>query len=165
MNHEQEMLKSAQQVADLLVQQERMLVTAESCTGGLIGATCTELSGSSAWFFGGLISYANDAKVKGLSVAEATLAEHGAVSEATVKEMCGGALQLGGDVAVAVSGVAGPGGGSPEKPVGCVYIGWQLLGKEAEVVRFQFSGDRKQIRQLVVLEALQGVKNRILAER
>ncbi|AEF53692.1 CinA family protein [Marinomonas posidonica] len=165
MNHEQEMLKIAQQVAELLVQDGRMLVTAESCTGGLIGATCTELSGSSAWFFGGVISYANEAKLEGLSVSAATLAEHGAVSEATVREMCSGALQLGGDVAVAVSGVAGPSGGSPEKPVGCVYIGWQLMGKEAKIVRFQFSGDRKEIRQKVVLEALQGVKNCILTER
>ncbi|WP_394181189.1 CinA family protein [Marinomonas posidonica] len=165
MNHEQEMLKRAQQVAELLIQDGRMLVTAESCTGGLIGATCTELSGSSAWFFGGLISYANEAKVKGLSVVEATLAEHGAVSEATVKEMCRGALLLGGDVAVAVSGVAGPSGGSTEKPVGCVYIGWQLLGNEAKVVRFQFSGSRKEIRQKAVLEALQGVIDCILMER
>ena len=138
MNQTQEIAFVAQQVGESLQASGLMLVTAESCTGGLIGAACTEIAGSSSWFFGGVISYANDAKIQGLCVKEATLSSFGAVSEQTVKEMCAGALQLGGDVSVAVSGVAGPGGGSPEKPVGCVYIGWQRLGEESRVVRFQF---------------------------
>ncbi|BFM49468.1 nicotinamide-nucleotide amidohydrolase family protein [Marinomonas sp. THO17] len=158
MKHEQEMLQLAQQVGELLSEKNWQLVTAESCTGGLIGATCTEISGSSVWFYGGVISYANEAKQQGLSVNAETLAQYGAVSEQTVKQMCAGALLLGGDVAVAVSGVAGPNGGTPEKPVGCVYIGWQLADREVQVKRFQFHGDRKAIREATVLEALQGVK-------
>ncbi|MCW8355233.1 MAG: CinA family protein [Marinomonas sp.] len=157
MNQTQEIAFVAQQVGESLQASGLMLVTAESCTGGLIGAACTEIAGSSSWFFGGVISYANDAKIQGLCVKEATLSSFGAVSEQTVKEMCAGALQLGGDVSVAVSGVAGPGGGSPEKPVGCVYIGWQRLGEESRVVRFQFSGDRQAVREATVLAALKGV--------
>ncbi|TDP01084.1 CinA family protein [Marinomonas balearica] len=145
------------ETAEVLSGRGWMLVTAESCTGGLIGASCTELSGSSAWFFGGVISYDNMAKVKGLSVSEQTLIDEGAVSELTVKQMCLGALHLGGDIAVAVSGVAGPSGGSDDKPVGCVYIGWQRKGSEAYVERCQFEGNRKEIRQRTVIRALEGV--------
>ena len=158
MNNMQKMTRVAEQAGQLLLDKGYMLVTAESCTGGLIGAVCTEISGSSVWFFGGVISYANEAKMRGLSVKEETLSSFGAVSEQTVREMCAGALQLGGDISVAVSGVAGPNGGSPEKPVGCVFIGWQCLGKEARVERFQFSGDRQAVREATVLAALIGVK-------
>jgi nicotinamide-nucleotide amidase len=158
MNHMQKMTQAAQQVGELLQVRGLLLVTAESCTGGLIGAVCTEIVGSSSWFFGGMISYANEAKMRALSVKEETLSSFGAVSEQTVKEMCAGALQLGGDISVAVSGVAGPGGGSPEKPVGCVYIGWKMLGEEAKAERFQFSGDRQAVREATVLAALDGVK-------
>jgi nicotinamide-nucleotide amidase len=79
--------------------------------------------------------------------------------------MCAGALQLGGDISVAVSGVAGPEGGSPEKPVGCVYIGWKILGQEAKVERFQFSGDRQAVREATVLAALNGVKEMLKSGR
>ncbi len=158
MNPMQKMTHAAQQAAALLQTRGQLLVTAESCTGGLIGAVCTEIAGSSAWFFGGVISYANEAKMRGLSVKEETLSAFGAVSVQTVTEMCAGALQLGGDIAVAVSGVAGPAGGSDDKPVGCVYIGWQRLGKAAKVERFQFSGDRQAVREATVLAALHGVK-------
>ncbi|SHG52251.1 nicotinamide-nucleotide amidase [Marinomonas polaris DSM 16579] len=158
MNQMQKMTRAAQQASELLQARALLLVTAESCTGGLISAVCTEIAGSSSWFFGGVISYANEAKMRGLSVKEETLSSFGAVSEQTVKEMCAGALQLGGDISVAVSGVAGPGGGSPEKPVGCVYIGWKMLGQEAKVERFQFSGDRQAVREATVLAALHGVK-------
>ncbi len=148
----------AQEVGNILEAKGYLLVTAESCTGGLIGAVCTEIAGSSAWFYGGVISYANEAKMQGLAVQAETLSAFGAVSEQTVREMCSGALQLGGDIAVAVSGVAGPAGGSAEKPVGCVYIGWQLRGEPAKVVRHQFPGDRSQVREMTVLAALQGIK-------
>ena len=158
MNQMQKMTQAAQQASELLQARGFLLVTAESCSGGLIGAVCTEIAGSSSWFFGGVISYANEAKIRGLSVKEETLSSFGAVSEQTVKEMCAGALQLGGDISVAVSGVAGPGGGSPEKPVGCVYIGWQLRGQDAKVERFQFSGDRQAVREATVLAALHGVE-------
>jgi len=161
MNQMQKMTLAAKRTGVLLQEKGHLLVTAESCTGGLIGAVCTEIAGSSAWFYGGVISYANEAKMQGLSVKEDTLAAFGAVSEQTVKEMCAGALQLGGSFSVAVSGVAGPAGGSPEKPVGCVYIGWQLKGKEARVVRHQFSGDRQAIRESTVLAALEGVEEQL----
>ena len=141
-------------VAECLMEKGVMLVTAESCTGGLIGAYCTEMAGSSAWFYGGIISYANEAKMSGLGVSATTLEQEGAVSEATIREMCAGALQFGGDVAIAVSGVAGPSGGTAEKPVGCVWIGWQLAGQDAKVQRCQFSGTRSDIRQATVAHAL-----------
>ena len=160
----QQMTLAAEQASQLLQAQNLQLVTAESCTGGLIGAVCTELAGSSAWFFGGVMSYANEAKERALGVQPTTLAAHGAVSEVTVREMCQGALALGGQVAVAVSGVAGPGGGSVEKPVGCVYIGWQRLGSEAIVTRFQFSGDRQAVREQTVLSALQGISQVLNSE-
>lgn len=159
MNQRQNRMALAQQVGECLIVNKSMLVTAESCTGGLIGATCTEVAGSSAWFFGGIISYANEAKMQGLSVKATTLADFGTVSEPTVKEMCSGALALGGNLAVAVSGVAGPAGGSDEKPVGCVYIGWQKQGEEAKVMRFQLDGDRESVREQTVIEALKGIKS------
>lgn len=157
MNQMQNMTQVAQKVGEQLQQKGYLLVTAESCTGGLIGAVCTEVAGSSAWFYGGVISYANEAKMQGLAVKEETLAAFGAVSEQTVREMCAGALYLGGNVSIAVSGVAGPTGGSAEKPVGCVYIGWQIAGQEAKVVRHQFSGGRQEVREATVLAALEGV--------
>ena len=155
------MTQAAKLAADALQAKNWQLVTAESCTGGLIGAVCTELSGSSAWFFGGVISYANEAKETGLSVKRSILEKEGVVSASTVKAMCTAALALGGDVAVAVSGVAGPSGGSKRKPVGCVYISWQIKGQEADTERFQFSGDRQAIREATVLAALKGVVERI----
>lgn len=161
MNQMQKMTQTAKRIGGLLQNKNHLLVTAESCTGGLIGAVCTEIAGSSAWFYGGVISYANEAKMQGLSVKAETLSHYGAVSEQTVEEMCAGALQLGGSFAVAVSGVAGPAGGSPEKPVGCVYIGWQMAGKEAKVVRHQFSGDRQAVRNATVLAALAGIEEQL----
>lgn len=157
MNQMENMTQAVQKASELLLRKGYLLVTAESCTGGLIGAVCTEVAGSSAWFYGGVISYANEAKMQGLAVKEDTLANFGAVSEQTVREMCEGALLLGGNVAVAVSGVAGPAGGSIEKPVGCVYIGWQVAGQAAKVERHQFSGDRQAIREATALTALEGV--------
>ncbi|CUB05740.1 CinA family protein [Marinomonas fungiae] len=145
------------QVARRLSERQQMLITAESCTGGLIGAYCTELAGSSEWFYGGVISYANEAKVAALEVSETTLNTEGAVSQATVRQMCAGALALGGDVAVAVSGVAGPSGGSVTKPVGCVFIGWQIKGQPAVIERCQFEGTRRAVRRETVARALAGI--------
>ena len=145
------------QVAKRLTERQYQLVTAESCTGGLIGAYCTEMAGSSRWFFGGVISYANEAKMAALDVSEATLNTEGAVSASTVRQMCAGALVLGGNVAVAVSGVAGPSGGSLEKPVGCVYIAWQVKGQKVIVERCQFEGTRRAIRREALARALEGI--------
>ncbi len=150
------------QLADYLMSQDKMLITAESCTGGMIGASCTQLAGSSAWFFGGLISYDNLAKERMLKVRSNSLQEFGAVSAEVVGQMCAGALNYGADISVAVSGVAGPGGGSDEKPVGTVYIGWLTKeqaqqGQAAKVQRFLFSGDRDAVRELTLLNAIQGI--------
>ena len=150
------------QVADHLLAQQKMLITAESCTGGMIGGSCTQLAGSSAWFFGGLISYDNLAKEKMLNVTSQSLQEFGAVSSQVVEQMCAGALNYGADISVAVSGVAGPGGGSAEKPVGTVYIGWLTKaqasqGQAALVRRYQFVGDRDAVRELTLVNALQGI--------
>lgn len=130
------------------------IATAESCTGGLIGATLTSVEGSSEWFAGGIISYSNDIKRKLLSVSNDTLNTFGAVSENTVKEMALGAAQkLNADIAISVSGIAGPGGGTKEKPVGLVYIG--LFNKGAiSVFKNNFLGDRNKIRELTVIQSL-----------
>ncbi len=158
----QDVMALVKGVADHLTLHKRMLITAESCTGGMIGASCTQLAGSSAWFFGGLISYDNLAKERMLQVSHQNLEKFGAVSQEVVEQMCAGALGYGVDVSVAVSGVAGPGGGSDEKPVGTVYIGWQskaslAKGEQAIVRRYQFEGDRDEIRNLTLLNALQGI--------
>src|SRR6185437_17070499 len=102
----------------------RRLVTAESCTGGWVAKACTDVAGSSQWFECGFVTYSNAAKVRDLGVAELTLSTHGAVSEPTVREMAAGALRVSGaDIAVAISGIAGPDGGTPTKPVGTVWFG------------------------------------------
>lgn len=125
----------------------RRFATAESCTGGLIAAWCTDIPGSSVWFEGGVVAYANDVKRNVLGVREMTLTGHGAVSEMAVREMVEGVCRLtGAQAAVAVSGIAGPDGGTPEKPVGTVWIASSLDG-EVQAHLFHFSGDRRTIRE------------------
>ena len=120
------------------------LAAAESCTGGLIGNRITNVSGSSEYFLGSIVAYAYEVKVKLLEVSWDTLNKHGAVSRETVLEMARGAKQrIGGDVVISVSGIAGPGGGTPEKPVGTTWIG--LVAKDGEWAKeFHFSGNREQ---------------------
>jgi len=141
------------------------LATAESCTGGLIAAACTALPGSSEWFERGFVVYSNDSKSDLLGVPAAAIAEHGAVSEVVARAMAEGALRRSrAQLSVAVTGVAGPGGGTPAKPVGTV---WLAIGRSAgpssaeaigtTAVRFQFSGDREQVRQSTVTEALRAL--------
>ena len=149
-----------QQLAELLGQQNLVVATAESCTGGEIGARFTDLPGSSAWFNGGIISYTNAAKSKLLNVSADSLKEQGAVSEKVVLQMALGACEkLDADLAVAVSGVAGPSGGSAEKPVGTVWIAWAWQDKRRGATSrlFQFSGDRDAIRKATVEEAISGL--------
>jgi len=133
------------------------LVTAESCTGGWAAQVVTSVAGSSAWFECGFVTYSNQAKRELLGVREETLEKHGAVSEETAREMAQGALSRSrGTVAVAVTGVAGPGGGSAEKPVGMVCFAWasaRSLRSETQ----QFSGDRESVRRQSVEHALEGV--------
>jgi len=151
----------AARVAQGLLASGRQLVTAESCTGGWVAKVCTDLPGSSRWFRGGVVAYSNEFKVGLLGVRPATLASDGAVSEAVVNEMALGALErLGGDVAVAVSGIAGPDGGGPDKPVGTVWLAWAVRDRGGTRVRAdeaRFSGDRERIRRLAVQRALAGL--------
>ncbi len=153
---------AARQLADTLLKQQIMAVTAESCTGGGIAQLLTEIPGSSRWFERGFVSYSNQAKQEMLGVSAATLDVHGAVSEDTALEMARGAIRHSrGHVSVAVTGIAGPDGGSPEKPIGTVWIAWgQKLGY-AEALCFHFDGDRHAVRQQTILAAIQGLNDRL----
>ena len=139
----------------------RTLSVAESCTGGLIGKTLTDISGSSAVFYGGFILYSNDAKQSLAGVSRETLEKYGAVSAETVREMAEGTrTRCGTDYALSVSGIAGPGGATPDKPVGTVWVG--LARPEgSDAYLFHFSGDRNNVRSETVREAL-NLLNRIL---
>lgn len=138
------------------------LVTAESCTGGWIAEAVTSISGSSDWFERGFVTYSNEAKREMLGVRAATLERCGAVSEETALEMARGALAAGrGQIAVSVTGVAGPTGGTAAKPVGMVCFGWALDGGRADATTKHFAGDRTEVRRQSVIFALQGVLERI----
>ncbi|MGI9132440.1 MAG: CinA family protein [Rhodoferax sp.] len=142
-------------LADLLGQRAWKLASAESCTGGLIAAACTDLAGSSQWFERGFVSYSNAAKSELLGVDPALIAACGAVSEEVVRAMVRGALAHSqAQVALAVTGVAGPGGGSADKPVGTVWFGWATPHAVLSQ-RQQFSGDRAAVRAATVRHALQ----------
>ncbi|PJK08126.1 damage-inducible protein CinA [Lysobacteraceae bacterium NML120232] len=153
----------ARQTGDALRRQHLMLVTAESCTGGWIAKAATGISGSSEWFDCGMVAYSYEAKQALLGVRPETLEKHGAVSHECVAEMVAGALvHSGGSIAVAVTGIAGPGGGAPDKPVGTVWIGWKRRGDYARTELFQFSGDRDAVRRQTVAQALQGILKMLL---
>lgn len=141
-------------LADSLQQKGWQMATAESCTGGLIAAACTDLAGSSNWFERGFVTYSNAAKTELLGVDAALIEGHGAVSQAVARAMALGALARScAQAAVAVTGVAGPGGGSAEKPVGTVWFGWATpVGLVTEMQRFD--GDRAAVRQAAVRHAL-----------
>lgn len=135
-----------------------MLATAESCTGGGVASAVTEIAGSSAWFDRGFITYSNQAKIDMLGVSPGTLARFGAVSEATVREMVDGALHHSqAQVALSVSGIAGPGGGTAEKPVGMVWFAWGIKDGASVARLHQLAGNRAEIRAQAVRIALQGV--------
>ena len=141
-------------MAATLLERRLKLATAESCTGGQIAAACTDLAGSSAWFERGMVTYSNDAKTEMLGVDAALIMLHGAVSEAVVRAMVQGAMHHShAQIALAVTGVAGPGGGSKNKPVGTVWFGWSVGGQvSSEVCRFR--GDRAAVRAATVAHAL-----------
>lgn len=148
----------AQQLGTALLARGWQLTTAESCTGGGIATVLTDIAGSSQWFDRGFVTYSNEAKQQMLGVSDETLSESGAVSEATVSEMVAGALAHSeAQLAVAVSGIAGPTGGTPEKPVGTVCLAWQREGGEPVLRTEFFSGDRAMVRTLTVECALQGL--------
>lgn len=151
-------------VADAAMAQRHRVVTAESCTGGWIAKTLTDIPGSSGWFDAGVVAYSYEAKEALLGVNPRTLEVTGAVSEETVLEMVAGALaHFGASVAVAVTGIAGPGGGTEDKPVGSVWIGWKKRGGYAQAQLFRFEGDRDAVRRQTVAEALRGLQKILTA--
>ena len=154
----EELHRLAEQVGAALKARGWMLASAESCTGGWVGEAVTAVPGSSHWYDRGFITYTNEAKQEMLGVAPATLAQYGAVSEQTVREMVSGALKHSrAKVALAISGIAGPGGGSPQKPVGTVCLAWGVKDGSVQAQTRHFSGDRQQVRAQAVAAALQGV--------
>jgi nicotinamide-nucleotide amidase len=158
----EQLLQLSQQLGAQLLQRGWRVATAESCTGGGIAAAITAVPGSSSWFEYGMVSYANSAKQKLLGVREAVLEKEGAVSEAVVIEMARGAIALSAaNIVVAVSGVAGPGGGSPEKPVGTVWFAWVKATGETNTELKNFGGDRAAVQEQSVIFALQGLINHL----
>jgi len=146
------------QISAQLLARGWMLATAESCTGGLIAAACTDLAGSSQWFERGFVTYSNAAKTELLGVPAALIAQHGAVSEPVARAMAEGAVaHAHAQVAVAVTGVAGPTGGSADKPVGMVWFGWRVAGQTHSQVQ-HFAGDRAAVRAATVRPALAGLQ-------
>lgn len=144
------------EVSELLVAKGQKLVTAESCTGGAIAQSCTHFSGSSAWFECGFVTYSNKAKSRDLAVPQEILDSHGAVSQQTVEKMVSGAARFG-DLAVATSGIAGPTGAVPGKPVGTVWIA--CGNQTAQLSKcYQFDGDRASVQEQAVLSAFQLLK-------
>jgi nicotinamide-nucleotide amidase len=148
--------KLAVTLGRLLQARGAKLVTAESCTGGWVAKVVTDIPGSSEWFDRGFVTYSDASKQEMLGVSAASLAEHGAVSGQVAGEMVKGALaSSGARVGVAVSGIAGPDGGSDDKPVGTVFFAWALSGAEPSVQRLQFAGDREEVRHQSVRVALE----------
>lgn len=149
----------AKALGERLLSMRQMLVTAESCTGGWIAKCMTDVAGSSAWFDCGMVAYSYEAKQALLAVRPQTLEQFGAVSRETVVDMVSGALvHSGATVAVAVTGIAGPSGGSDDKPVGTVWIGWKRRGGYARAEVFHFDGDRDAVRRQTVAAALRGLE-------
>ncbi len=156
------MTKKVQKVAKFLQKNNVKVATAESCTGGWVAKVLTDLPGSSAYFDRGFVTYSNQAKQEMLGVSKDTLDTHGAVSEQVVAEMVAGALKKSSaDIAIAISGIAGPTGGSKEKPVGTVCFAWQLKGEEALTQTMLFDGNRDNIRKQSVEFILNGIIEKI----
>ncbi len=165
MESEHSIRQLAEQVGIALEKRALMLATAESCTGGWVAQTLTATAGSSRWFERGFVTYSNHAKEEMLGVSAATLGRFGAVSEEVVHEMVVGALQHSrAQVSVAISGIAGPGGGTADKPVGTVWLAWGQEGGVVQAQRCCFSGERDAVRQQAVIAALAGVLRLLCGE-
>jgi nicotinamide-nucleotide amidase len=155
------LVSTPERLAMLLREKRWMLATAESCTGGMIAAACTNLPGSSDWFERGFVTYSNEAKTESLGVDAALIAQHGAVSEIVARAMAFGAVrQSHASVSVAVTGIAGPTGGTPDKPVGTVWFAWQVDGRLSSEMK-RFDGDRAAVRRLTVDHALRRLVEKI----
>ena len=149
------MTDTVKQLAQLLINNNQKMVTAESCTGGLIAKLCTDLAGSSVWFDRGFVTYSNEAKIDMLSVPKQMIDTQGAVCQQVAEQMAQGAIQNSqAEWSVAVTGIAGPTGGSEEKPVGLVWFAWSNKN-ETTSEKHIFKGDRDQVRQQTALHALQ----------
>ena len=160
--NEKELQQFTRDLGLALIDQKITMATAESCTGGWVSKVITDIDGSSSWFECALVTYSNRAKQELLGVSKDTLDQHGAVSQAVVKEMVLGLLdRCDAGIGVAISGVAGPGGGSQDKPVGTVWIAWAKPGKVLEALKFNFDGNREAVRRQSVEEALTGIKRLI----
>ena len=152
----------AEQLGDRLKQAKIMVACAESCTGGFVSKVITDIAGSSDWFDRGFVTYTNQAKQELLGVPAETIAEHGAVSEQTARAMAAGAIRhSAAAITLAITGIAGPGGGTLEKPVGLVCFAWATRAGLVESESHQFLGDRDAVRRQTVQHALQGAVNRL----
>ncbi len=159
---EEELKQLATHLNQRLASRGLQMASAESCTGGWIAKAMTDVSGSSCCFERAFVTYSNEAKQEMLGVSAATLESHGAVSEAVVREMVQGALDRSrADLAVAVSGIAGPGGGTEDKPVGTVWLAWAGTDVDTITSLEQFSGNREEVRYSSAMTALQGLLNLI----
>ncbi|MFZ0486819.1 MAG: CinA family protein [Arenicellales bacterium] len=152
----------AEDLARELVDNGWMCATAESCTGGGVARVLTEIAGSSSWFERGFVTYSNDAKLEMLGVSFATIERFGAVSEETAREMAQGALRNSrAQASMAVTGIAGPAGGSPDKPVGTVAFAWAVEGKQTSSAMRRFDGDRRAVREAATEQAIEGLLGRL----
>lgn len=158
-----EVYERARRIGERLLARGEQLALAESCTGGLVAKLLTDVAGSSAWFERGLVTYTNLAKHELLGVPMSVFETAGAVSEACVRAMAAGAIEHShAHWSIAITGVAGPGGGSADKPVGTVWIGWACRENgRVEAERFQFDGDRAAVREQSAVQALQGLLQRL----
>ncbi len=156
--NDEELKALALLVSQRLIESKNSLATAESCTGGWLAKLLTDIAGSSEWFERGFVTYSNQAKQEMLGVSEVVLNKEGAVSSATVSEMVAGALEYShASFAVAVSGIAGPGGGSDEKPLGTVWLAWMHRGETPIIEQRLFAGDRDAVRRQSVARLLSGI--------
>ncbi|HRH81763.1 MAG TPA: CinA family protein [Thiobacillaceae bacterium] len=161
---QEELERLAAELGRILLARGWMLATAESCTGGWVAQAVTAVAGSSAWFDRGFVTYGNAAKMDMLGVKPGTLDRHGAVSEATVREMAEGTLRHSwAQAALAISGIAGPGGGTPDKPPGLVCFAWAIAGEPTTTAVLRFAGDRRSVRAQSVRAALRGLLDRLAA--
>lgn len=152
------LLSLTEKVAVTLKNKHYLLASSESCTGGWLAKSCTDISGSSSWFDRGFVTYSNQSKHDLINVSLSTLEKYGAVSKQTATEMAQGTLiNSNADISVAITGIAGPDGGTTEKPVGTVWIAWSTKKGTNKTELFQLSGNREQVRYQAVIKALQGI--------
>ncbi|MEW6446410.1 MAG: CinA family protein [Pseudomonadota bacterium] len=162
MRYDDQIGELACRLGQALAERGMRLAVAESCTGGWLAKAVTDMPGSSAWFDRGFITYSNLSKQEMLGVSEAVLQAHGAVSEACVRAMAEGALvHSPADVSVAISGIAGPGGATPGKPLGVVWVAWARHGAETSARMFHFKGDREAVRAQAVVAGCEGLLERL----